>query len=65
MNQQYYKYLGVAAGAALLYVGYKRYYANQNQPRYDRTIHHDTTTVKNMPSSTTTDTTSKSNLIDF
>ena len=35
MNQNTYKYLGAAAGAALLYVGYKRYYAPKETVRQD------------------------------
>jgi hypothetical protein len=35
MNQQYYKYLGAAAGVAILYMGYKRYYAKNIPHRYE------------------------------
>ena len=35
MNQQYYKYLGAAAGAALLYMAYKRYYTRPQIHRYE------------------------------
>ena len=29
MNQNYYKYLGAAAGVGLLYIGYKRYFSKE------------------------------------
>jgi uncharacterized membrane protein YdjX (TVP38/TMEM64 family) len=39
MNQNTYKYLGAAAGAAVLYMAYKRYYG-KNTVRHD-VYHHE------------------------
>ena len=41
MNQSNYKYLGAAAAAGLLYIGYKRYYSKDNV-RHD-VYHHNKT----------------------
>ena len=39
MNQNTYKYLGAAAGVGILYLGYRRYFANKDIVRHD-VYHH-------------------------